>query len=75
MPHVTIKLYPGQEESVKQKLAEEMKKLLIEQLHVNEGAVSVSIMEVKNEDWKQEVYDADISDAKKKLYIAPEYHM
>lgn len=75
MPHVTIKMYPGHKESVKQELAKEIQNVLVSRLGVKESAVSVSIMEVASENWKQEVYDADITDPVKKLYIAPGYNM
>jgi len=75
MPHVTIKMYPGQEENVKQELAKDIEKMLVKHLGVKESAVSVSILEVESQNWKQEVYDVEINDTNKKLYIAPGYKM
>ena len=43
MPHITIKMYPGRSEALKQRLCEELVQSTVKALSVPQGAVSVSI--------------------------------
>ena len=73
MPHVVVKLWPGKSEKQKIRLAEEIVKDVMTVLHYGEESVSLAIEEVKQEDWKEKVYQPDIQDKWEKLYKKPGY--
>jgi 4-oxalocrotonate tautomerase len=73
MPHVVVKLWPGKSEKQKIRLAEEIVKDVMTVLHYGEESVSLTIEEVKQEDWKEKVYKPDIQDKWEKLYKKPGY--
>jgi len=73
MPHVVVKLWPGKSEKLKIRLAEEIAKDVMTVLHYGEESVSLAIEEVKQEDWKEQVYKPDIQDKWEKLYKKPGY--
>ena len=75
MPHVIVKLWPGKSEQQKTRLAELITKDVIAVLSYGEESVSVSIEEVKSQDWKEKVYVPDILNGKGKLYKKPGYKM
>lgn len=75
MPHVTIYMYPGHTEQDKKQVCSRMKEVLMEELHVKEGAVSVGIREIEEREWKQKVYDEQIYAKETKLYLEPGYQM
>jgi 4-oxalocrotonate tautomerase len=56
MPHVIVKLWPGELEQQKKKLAAEITKAVVSTLHYGEEAVSVAMEEVKATDWTEKVY-------------------
>ena len=56
MPHVEIKCYPGRTEEVKRACAEKVASDVAETLGCPVTAVSVSIKEVSQENWK-DVYN------------------
>ena len=43
MPHITIKMFPGREDAIKQKLSARLAEVTAETLQVNASYVSVSI--------------------------------
>ncbi len=73
MPHVIVKLYPGRSELQKNRLAEEIVKVVVAIAKCEEKSVSVAIEEVKPEDWAEKVYKPDILDNPEKLYKKPGY--
>ncbi len=75
MPHVIVKLWPGNSERQKARLAEEIAKDVMTILHFGEESVSVAIEEVSSRDWAEEVYQPDIKDKWDKLYKKPGYTM
>ncbi len=75
MPHVIVKLWPGKSEEQKIRLAEQITNDVMAVLNYGEESVSVSIEEVKSEDWKEMVYKPDILNSPGKLYKKPGYKM
>lgn len=71
MPHITVKLWPGKDESKKQKLAEAIKEITVKILEVPETSISVAIEEVSKEDWTSKVKKPEILDNDKNIYIYP----
>jgi 4-oxalocrotonate tautomerase len=75
MPHVIVKLWPGKSEQKKQRLAEAITKDVMEIFNYGEESVSVTMEEIKPEDWAEKVYKPDILDKPKRLYKKPGYTM
>ena len=73
MPHVIVKLWPGKSENQKTRLAEAITKDVMEILHYGDESVSVSMEEVKSQDWLEQVYKPDIQNKWEKLYKKPGY--
>ena len=74
MPHVEIKCYPGRTEEQKKLCAEKIAEDIAQTLGCGLESVSVAIKEVQQEDWKKEVWDAQIVADKEVLYKAPGYN-
>jgi 4-oxalocrotonate tautomerase len=75
MPHVIIKLWPGESEQQKIRLAEEIVKDVMNVLNYGEESVSVAIEEVAPQDWAEKVYKPEIVSNWEKLYKKPGYTM
>lgn len=75
MPHVIVKLWPGNTEQRKTRLAEEIAKDVMDILHYGEESVSIAIEEVKSRDRAEKVYKPDIKGNWEKLYKEPGYMM
>lgn len=73
MPHVIVKLYPGESEEQKAKLAEELTKTITSITGKPEAAVSIAIEEVDEDVWMDKVYAAEIKPNLEKLYKKPGY--
>jgi len=73
MPHVVVKLWPGRSEEQKTKLTEAIVRDVMTHLNSSEASVSVTIEEVKQEEWTQKVYNPDIQGKWDKLYKKPGY--
>ena len=73
MPHVIVKMYPGNSEEQKGKLAEEITKVIMAGTGKSEAAVSVSIVEVPEEVWMEQVYQTEILPKIENLYKKPGY--
>lgn len=73
MPHVIVKMYPGNTEEQKSKLAEEITKVVTASTGKPEAAVSVSIVEVSEEVWMEQVYQTEILPEIDNLYKKPGY--
>lgn len=75
MPHVIVKLWPGQSEQHKRQLAEAIVKDVTSVLSCGEDAVSVAFEEIAQQDWAEKVYRPDLIDNADKLYKRPGYTM
>jgi len=75
MPHVVVKLWPGKTEAQKAKLAEAIARDVIEHLGSSEASVSVSIEEVPQDAWAEQVYRPDIAARPELVYRKPGYSM
>ena len=73
MPQVVVKLWPGRSEEQKAKLTEAIVKDVMTYLQSSEASVSVTIEEVKREEWTEQVYNPDIQGKWDKLYKKPGY--
>lgn len=61
MPHVIVKLWPGQSDERKQQLTETIINGVIETLGYGQDAVSVGFEEVAPANWTAKVYEPDIA--------------
>jgi 4-oxalocrotonate tautomerase len=75
MPHVIVKMWPGESEQQKRQLAEAIAKDVMEILHYGEESVSVALEEVSAQDWAEEVYKPDIQAKPNLLYKKPGYDL
>lgn len=75
MPHIQLKIAAGQTEENKKKLADLFTKVITENTHNTDEAVSVAIVDVPMENWKDAVYDPEIKPNLDKLYKKPGYDM
>ena len=75
MPHVVVKLWPGESEQQKTRLADKIAKDVMDVLNYGEESVSVGFEEISSKDWKKKVYKPDITDKWDKLYKKPGYEM
>ena len=73
MPHIEIKCFPGRTEEQKKLCAERISEVVAESLGCKQTSVSVAIKEVKEADWKEEVWDKCIVGEKEFLYKEPGY--
>ena len=73
MPHVEIKCYPGRTEEQKKLCAERIAEDIALTLGCELKSVSVTIKEVQKEDWKKDVWDAQIVADEELLYKKPGY--
>ena len=73
MPHVIVKLYAGRTAQQKAKLAEEITKVVMTAVNVDEDAVSVAVEDIKPQDWTEKVYKPDILGNRKSIYKEPGY--
>lgn len=60
MPHIIVKLLPGRTEVQKKQLTSEIVKAIKTSIAVPDSSISVSIEEVPEEKWGEEVYKPDI---------------
>ena len=74
MPHVVVKLWPGESEEQKSRLAERIAQAVMEVLGYGEESVSVAMEEVEARDWKELVYKPDIVSKPDQLYKKPGYN-
>ena len=73
MPHVIVKLWPGQSEQRKKKLADEITKAVMTTLKYGEESVSVGLEEIESKDWTEKVYKPDILGKADTIYKKPGY--
>jgi 4-oxalocrotonate tautomerase len=75
MPHVIVKLWPGQSEARKKRLADKIAQDVMDVLDYGEESVSVAFEEIKSSDWAKQVYRPDIKGKWNTLYKKPGYEM
>src|SRR3954471_18246282 len=73
MPHILVKLWPGESEPQKQSLAEEITKAVERTLGYGEEAVSVAFEEVEASEWTEKVYKPEILGKPQTIYKKPGY--
>jgi 4-oxalocrotonate tautomerase len=73
MPHVIIKLWPGKSELQKTRLAEAITRDVMNILHYGVESVSVTIEEIKPNEWVGKVYRPEIRNNPDRLYKKPGY--
>lgn len=73
MPHIEIKCYPGRTEEVKALCAKRTAEVIAETMGCDLSAVSVAIVEIPKEDWKEKVWDVSIAPEMEALYQKPGY--
>lgn len=73
MPHIIVKLWPGESNDKKNRLAEKITESVNEVLGLDQKYVSVSFEEVLPADWVEKVYKPDIEDKPNQLYKKPGY--
>lgn len=73
MPHVIVKMYPGTSEEQKKELAKQITDSVMAIAQKPEGAVSVAIEEVADNEWMEKVYETEIRPNMDKLYKKPGY--
>jgi 4-oxalocrotonate tautomerase len=73
VPHVLVKLWPGEPEGQKHKLADEITKAVERTLGYGEDAVSVAFEEVEAQDWTEKVYKPEILGKAGTIYKKPGY--
>jgi 4-oxalocrotonate tautomerase len=75
MPHVVVKLWPGQTEQQKQQLADRITKDVMDVLHYGDESVSVAFEEISAKDWAEKVFKPDILNKPEQLYKKPGYDL
>ena len=75
MPHVIVKLWPGESEQQKAGLAEKIVEDVTTVLNYGEESVSVAFEEIDSRDWAEKVYQPDIVRNSDRLYKKPGYTM
>lgn len=70
MPHVSVKLYPGRTEEIKQEFANKLQDFVVKELGCDPKVVSVSFKEIEADKWK-DVIDDEI--AGEKIYIESDF--
>lgn len=73
MPHVNIKMFPGRTDAQKDALVEKVSRAVMESVNVEEKSVSISIEEIKKEDWDKLVVGPDIKGRPDILVKKPGY--
>jgi len=68
MPYIRIKAYP-KDEAVKQKVAEAINKVFLDNWGCAPEAVSISFEEVAPELWEQQVENGEIEPLRDKMFI------
>jgi 4-oxalocrotonate tautomerase len=73
MPHVIVKLWPGESEAQKKKLAERITQDVIDVLGYGEESVSVALEEIPAREWAEKVFKPDVQGNPERLYKKPGY--
>ncbi len=75
MPHIVVKMYKGRTEETKKDIADILADALSEKGGIDRSAISVAIEDIPEENWKEQVYDKELKEDNKNLYIKPGYKM
>ncbi|MGQ7828853.1 tautomerase family protein [Altererythrobacter sp. Z27] len=73
MPHVIVKLWPGQPAASKQQLSDAIVASVTDILGYGADSVSVGFEEVSPADWMSQVYEPDITSRWTQLTKTPGY--
>ena len=73
MPHIIVKMYKGRTEEKKMEIANILAEALSEKGGIDRSAISVAIEDIPKENWKEQVYDKELTEENKNLYIKPGY--
>jgi len=73
MPHIVVKMKAGRTEEMKQRLAAQIARDVVEILGSKDASVSIAIEDVASDDWTPAVYDAEIAPNWDRLYKKPGY--
>ena len=73
MPHVEIKCFPGRTDEQKKKCADKIAYDIADILGCSISSVSVAVIDVPKEEWKEKVWDAEIIPNENHLYKKPGY--
>ena len=73
MPHIVMKCYPGRTEEQKNLCTQKMAESIAQTMGCPVSSVSIAIEEIAQENWKETVWDAEISPNMDRLYIKPGY--
>jgi 4-oxalocrotonate tautomerase len=66
-------MYPGTSEEQKEKIAQEIAKIIMEGADKPEAAISIGITEIAEDVWMEEVYSKEILPNMENLYKKPGY--
>ena len=73
MPHITVQMYPGRNDEIKERLAKALAKTASEELGRGLEHFSVSIEDVPQEEWNDKVYNSVIDPENKIVFVRPGY--
>jgi 4-oxalocrotonate tautomerase len=73
MPHIIVKMYAGQSQEVKRRIAEGVAKVVMAETGKGEDAFSVSIEDFAPAEWMEKVYGPDIERGPGELFKRPGY--
>lgn len=73
MPHVTVKLWPGETDEAKQRLSDAIVDSAVRILGCSKASLSVAFTDVSPADWMDEVYEPDIARRSDSLTKRPGY--
>lgn len=73
MPHIIVKLWPGQSEQQKRELADAITGDVMRILKSAEASVSVGFEEIAPGNWTKDVYEPDIQGKLDTIYKKPGY--
>lgn len=74
MPHISVKMFPGQTDAAKRELTERIVRAVTETTHAPESAVSVTVEDVSSDAWPEAVYRPDILGKEAFLTKKPGYN-
>ncbi|MGN0728645.1 tautomerase family protein [Treponema sp.] len=75
MPHITIQMYPGRSDEIKERLAKKLAQAASEELGRGIEHFSVSVEDVPQDDWKERVFDKVSDPENKNVFVKPGYKM
>ncbi len=76
MPHITVKYFPRElTDEQKQALAEDLSDVVKKHFSSKDASLSVALVPVAQERWKEDVYDKEIEPALDTLAKKPGYSM